>query len=383
MENNATLNGFEAVFDVFNNTGADNDFGASETMTDEEIEALKNKDNKVVDKEEDDDDEVKKEDKLNEDDEDEVVEEKPVKTKTTKPAKVEKQDTTEEEVTEEDESEHIVSFFDALSEKIGWDEIDEEDKPKTAEELIQYFANVIEENSKPDYASEEVEKLDAFVRQGGDIRAYFEIEKEIDLDDLDLEDENTQRAVVKQLLKEKGFNSKQIEKKLSKYEDAGILEDEATDAIEDLKEIQEQKKQQLLKNQEKAFREKQEQQRQLYNNVVSEIKGLETIRGIKVPEKDKRALIDYILKPDTDGQTKYYKDYIKGGVKSLIESAYFTMNADKLISAAESKGRTKAVDKFKSSLRSTSVTAKSSRMQNFNDDDNSIWSSVTRSLRMS
>lgn len=383
MENNATLNGFEAVFDVFNNTGADNDFGASETMTDEEIEALKNKDNKVVDKEEDDDDEVKKEDKLNEDDEDEVVEEKPVKAKTTKPAKVEKQDTTEEEVIEEDESEHIVSFFDALSEKIGWDEIDEEDKPKTAEELIQYFANVIEENSKPDYASEEVEKLDAFVRQGGDIRAYFEIDKEIDLDDLDLEDENTQRAVVKQLLKEKGFNSKQIEKKLSKYEDAGILEDEATDAIEDLKEIQEQKKQQLLKNQEKAFKEKQEQQRQLYNNVVSEIKGLETIRGIKVPEKDKRALIDYILKPDTDGQTKYYKDYIKGGVKSLIESAYFTMNADKLISAAESKGRTKAVDKFKSSLRSTSVTAKSSRMQNFNDDDNSIWSSVTRSLRMS
>ena len=382
MENNATLNGFEAVFDVFNNTGADNDFGASETMTDEEIEALKNKDNKTVEKE---DDEVKKETELDENDEDEVVEEKPVKTKATKSTKVEKPITTEEdeEELEEDESEHITSFFDALSEKIGWDDIDEEDKPKTAEELIQYFANIIEENSKPDYASEEVEKLDAFVRQGGDIRAYFEIDKEIDLDDLDLEDENTQRAVVKQLLKEKGFNSKQIEKKLSKYEDAGILEDEATDAIEDLKEIQEQKKQQLLKNQEKAFKEKQEQQRQLYNNVVSEIKGLETIRGIKVPEKDKRALIDYILKPDTDGQTKYYKDYIKGGVKSLIESAYFTMNADKLISAAESKGRTKAVDKFKSSLRSTSVTAKSSRMQNFNDDDNSIWSSVTRSLRMS
>lgn len=382
MENNATLNGFEAVFDVFNNTGADNDFGASETMTDEEIEALKNKNSKTVEEE---DDEVKKETELDEDDEDEVVEEKTVKTKATKPTKVEKQSTTEEdeEELEEDESEHIISFFDALSEKIGWDDIDEEDKPKTAEELIQYFANIIEENSKPDYASEEVEKLDAFVRQGGDIRAYFEIDKEIDLDDLDLEDENTQRAVVKQLLKEKGFNSKQIEKKLSKYEDAGILEDEATDAVEDLKEIQEQKKQQLLKNQEKAFKEKQEQQRQLYNNVVSEIKGLETIRGIKVPEKDKRALIDYILKPDTDGQTKYYKDYIKGGVKSLIESAYFTMNADKLISAAESKGRTKAVDKFKSSLRSTSVTTKSSRMQNFNDDDNSIWSSVTRSLRMS
>ncbi|MGM9533286.1 hypothetical protein [Intestinibacter sp.] len=135
MENNATLNGFEAVFDVFNNTGADNDFGASETMTDEEIEALKNKDNKTVEKE---DDEVKKETELDEDDEDEVVEEKPVKTKNTKSTKVEKPITNEEdeEELEEDESEHITSFFDALSEKIGWDDIDEEDKPKTAEELI-------------------------------------------------------------------------------------------------------------------------------------------------------------------------------------------------------------------------------------------------------
>lgn len=83
------------------------------------------------------------------------------------------------------------------------------------------------------------------------------------------------------------------------------------------------------------YEQNKKQQQQLYSDVVSQIKGLDTIRGIKVPEKDKKALIDYILKPDTDGQTKYYKDYVKGGVKNLIESAYFTMNADKLISAAE------------------------------------------------
>jgi hypothetical protein len=102
-----------------------------------------------------------------------------------------------------------------------------------------------------------------------------------------------------------------------------------------------------------------------------------------VPEKDRRALIDYILKPDTDGQTKYQKDYVKGGVKSLIESAYFTMHADKLISAAEAKGRTKAVDKFRNSLKSPSVSIKTKQREIQTDDDNSIWSSVTRRLRMS
>ena len=62
------------------------------------------------------------------------------------------------------------------------------------------------------------------------------------LDNIDLEDENNQKSIVKLLLREKGFNEKQIDKKIQKYEDAGLLEDEAEDALEDLKEIKEQKK---------------------------------------------------------------------------------------------------------------------------------------------
>ena len=53
--------------------------------------------------------------------------------------------------------------------------------------------------------------------------------------------------MVKKLLKEKGFSDARISKMITKYEDAGILEDEATDAIEDLKEINQSKKEQLLK----------------------------------------------------------------------------------------------------------------------------------------
>ena len=35
-------------------------------------------------------------------------------------------------------------------------------------------------------------------------------------------------------MKESGYSTKQIEKKIAKYEEAGILEDEATDALESL-----------------------------------------------------------------------------------------------------------------------------------------------------
>lgn len=379
---NVTLGGFEAILDVFNTDKEDKEKdtfiedGAGEQLTDEELEAIRKSGKKPQEEEEketeEDDDPIEEE----EEDIEPVTKTKPQK----KEKPVEKQ--VEEDPIEEDNDDTITNFFDALSEKLGWEDIEDDEKPRTAEELIEYFGNVITENSKPEYASEEVEALDEFVKQGGNIRDYFKIDKEVDLDELDMEDERSQKYVVKELLKEKGFNEKQIEKKLSKYEDAGILEDEATDALEDLKEIREEKKQQLLADQKKQFEAEQARQRELYNSVVTNIKGLETIRGIKVPEKDKRALIDYILKPDTDGQTRYYKDYVKGGVKSLIESAYFTMNADKLISAAESKGRTKAVDKFRNSLKSPSVSGKTQK-QEFDDGTDSIWSSVTRRLRMS
>lgn len=92
--------------------------------------------------------------------------------------------------------------------------------------------------------------------------------------------------------------------------------------------------------------------------------------------------MDYILKPDTDGKTKYQKDYAKGGVKNLIESAYFTMNADKLIEAAKREGNNSAIDKFRRSLKSSSVTTKS-RKQAMGSDDDPIWFSAARQLRIS
>ena len=382
-----TLGGFETILDgILPNFDKDM---LDDEPTPEELEKMRKSPaiNPDVDDDDDDDDldddePIVKKTEDDDDDDDEPIVEEPVKRKPGRPKKEE----TYEEPDEDEiarEGELVTGFFDSLSEKLGWEDLEDEEKPKTVEDLIEYFGNVIEENSKPDYASEEVEALDNFVRQGGDIRKYFQVDQDINLDDIDIEDEASQKMVVKQLLKEKGYSSKQIEKKLAKYEDAGLLEDEAEDALEALKEIFDDKKQQLLKDQENKYKEYQRQQRKLYDDVVSEIKGLETIRGIKVPEKDRRALIDYILKPDTDGQTKYQKDYVKGGVKSLIESAYFTMHADKLISAAEAKGRTKAVDKFRNSLKSPSISIKTKQREIPTDDDNSIWSSVTRRLRMS
>lgn len=338
MDKKMTLGGFEAVLDSFipnpdggfRNSNVDENVNVNaddfESLDDEELEDIKNNNIEVKNN---------KENPVEEDTEEEEIEEEDIEDKPKrKPGRPRKEETIEEETEEEEgvednnEENVVTNFFDAMAEKLNWEFEEDEDKPKSVDELINYFQNVIEENSKPEYSSEEVEALDNFVKQGGDLKKYLTIDADLDLDDIDIEDEANQKLVVKQLLKEKGFSTNKIDKLVSRYEEAGLLEDEAQDALEDLKEIKEEKKKQLLEDQKKAYQIQLQRQQQFYDNVVSEIKGLKNIRGITVPEKDKKVLMDYILKPDTDGKTKYQKDYAKGGVKNLIESAYFTMNAD-------------------------------------------------------
>ena len=393
MDKKMTLGGFEAVLDSFipnpdggfRNSNVDENVNVNadefESLDDEELEDIKNNNIEVKNKKEK---PVEEQDTEEEEIEEEDIEDKSKR----KPGRPRKEETIEEETEEEEEVEDnneenvVTNFFDAVAEKLNWEFEEGEDKPKNVDELINYFQNVIEENSKPEYSSEEVEALDNFVKQGGDLKKYLTIDAELDLDDIDIEDETNQKLVVKQLLKEKGFSTKKIDKLVSRYEEAGLLEDEAQDALEDLKEIKEERKKQLLEDQKKAYREQLQRQQQFYDNVVSEIKGLKNIRGITVPEKDKKVLMDYILKPDTDGKTKYQKDYAKGGVKNLIESAYFTMNADKLIEAAKREGNNSAIDKFRRSLKSSSITTKS-RKQATGSDDDPIWFSAARQPRIS
>lgn len=393
MDKKMTLGGFEAVLDSFipnpdggfRNSNIDENVNVNadefESLDDEELEDIKKNNIEVKNNKEK---PVEEQDTEEEEIEEEDIEDKPKR----KPGRPRKEETIEEETEEEEEVEDnneenvVTNFFDAMAEKLNWEFEEGEEKPKSVDELINYFQNVIEENSKPEYSSEEVEALDNFVKQGGDLKKYLTIDAELDLDDIDIEDEANQKLVVKQLLKEKGFSTKKIDKLVSRYEEAGLLEDEAQDALEDLKEIKEERKKQLLEDQKKAYREQLQRQQQFYDNVVSEIKGLKNIRGITVPEKDKKVLMDYILKPDTDGKTKYQKDYAKGGVKNLIESAYFTMNADKLIEAAKREGNNSAIDKFRRSLKSSSITTKS-RKQATGSDDDPIWFSAARQLRIS
>ena len=391
MDNNSNqLLGWEAVADVFSSNTIDNNPLVTGNLreeqgeiSDEEIARLQRQHKAPSVKDVFGDDAVKTPEKEEKETEESVVEdptEEPAKDNKTVDTK-EKEDSVVEDPTEGEELDNegiqVTAFFDAVAEEMGLEVEEGEDKPSTVEELCEYFREMIEENSTPEYASEEVAQLDEFVRNGGKLEDYFKAAPAIDYETFDTTIEENQKRIVRELLAAKGFNEKQIARKIEKYEDAGILEDEAEDALEAMKDIAEERKEQLLAQQKKENEQRVERQQRFVDDVVTNIKSLKDIRGIAIPEKDKKALLNYIFKADADGLTQYQKDYSKS-VKNLIESAYFTMKGDTLLDTAKKIGTSSAIKTLKQSLKNTGSSKNSKKVHT--SSPNSIWSIAARSL---
>ena len=268
----------------------------------------------------------------------------------------EQHEETTEDPTEADviEAQQVNLLFEAIGNSLGWnmDEIDDKDKPVTVDELTKYFSDVVEQNSKPEYADDRIQALDEYVRNGGKFEDYYRKQQEaLSLDNIDLEDETNQKAVVREFMQRAGYSDEQINKKITRYEDSDVLYDEAEDALDRLKQIRQQEVEEAARQQEEAAKQQEEQSKAFFDTVTKDINSLTNIRGIAVPKEDRKALFDYIFKVDQNGQSQYTKDFNKNLSKNLIESAYFTMKADSLISTAKKTGESSAADKLRNMLR--------------------------------
>lgn len=255
------------------------------------------------------------------------------------------------------EAQQIGLLFDAVGQSLGWNmaDIKEEDRPLTVEDLTQYLSDVVKENSVPQYADDRIQRLDEYVKNGGKFEDFYSRQQEtLTLDNIDLEDETNQKAVIRDLMKRSGYSDEQINRKISRYEDSDMLYEESEDALDRLKQIRQKEIEDQAAAQQEAARIQEEQSKLFFDTVSNDINSLTNIRGIAIPKEDRKALFDYIFKVDSEGKSQYAKDFEKNLSKNLIESAYFTMKADALISNAEKKGESSAAEKLRKMLRHTS-----------------------------
>lgn len=255
----------------------------------------------------------------------------------------------------ETEKNNIGVFFDAFAEELGWD-VNDDDKPTTVEGLVDYMSQVIEQNSAPQYADDRIAQLDAYVKNGGRFEDFYQRQQEtVSYENMDMEDESNQKAAVRDYLKYQGYTDDQINRKIERYEDGDLLEEEAEDAVARLKQINQMKLEEQQKQQAYEKQVQEQQAAQFMQDLSTTVGSLNSIRGVAIPKQDRKALFDYITKTDADGLTRYQKDFNKNLVNNLIESAYFTMKGDSLIGEAKRNGQTSAANKLRTMLRHQST----------------------------
>ena len=366
------LGGFKPILSAFSNDfdeGTPFSFAneGDEELTDEEIEALKGKSAPPVLPVKEGKTKTEQVEEEEEDDDDDNI-----------PAtQIESQESTEDDDSNEEPTETVTALFDAIAEELNWSMDEEDKKPTNVEDLVAYFKDVIEENSVPVYANDEVKEIDEFVRNGGKLQDYFKAIAPVEYESIDITREDNQKKVLKEYLKTQGYSDTRIDRKLERYEDAGVLEEEAEEALEFLKDMSSKNKERLLEEQETFARQQKEEQQKYIDSVVKEINSITEIRGIKIPKEDKARLAEYMFKPDSSGQTQYVKDFVKDP-KNVIGAAYFTMKGDALLGAAKNEGNTKAMQRLKNSLKSTGAGKNSKKITTSSSD--SLWVTVARQL---
>lgn len=272
-----------------------------------------------------------------------------------------KETTDDSNITEDDlrEAEQVGLLFDAVGQSFGWnmDDIKEEDRPLTVDDFTNYIREVVNQNSVPHYADERIQQLDEYVKNGGNFEDFYGRQQQsISYDNMDMEDESNQKAVVTELLKYNGYTDEQIKNKIERYEDADMLEEESTDALSRLKAIKQQELQYQQQQQELYLQQQQEQQQQFYAQCMDSIKNLSSIQGIQIPASDRAKLADYIFNVDQNGISKFQKDYNNQDkfINNLLTTAYITMKGDSLITTAKRDGESSATEKLRKLLRNSS-----------------------------
>jgi len=279
-----------------------------------------------------------------------------------------KDDTKDDKTTKEDdlyESEISTFFANELTKKLNLDLGTDDLKVENVEEVLELMNEIINDNSKPTYSSDEVKDYDEFVKNGGSLKEFYNeiYSGKLDTEAIDIEKEYDQRAIVRENLLNQGYKEDRVKKMISRYEESETLKEEAEDALEMVVDANKAKAQSLLVEQKNYADEVKKQQQKFYRDVNNTIKDMSNIRGLPITDKQKRELLQYAFNPEEDGLSKYQKDY-RSDVTNILESAYFAMNRKQKI--ADDAGKTRSSDAYKT-LRDR-IKAKGSKQDKITDD---------------
>jgi hypothetical protein len=201
---------------------------------------------------------------------------------------------------------------------------------------------------------EKLKKAIEWVENGGDIEQFYDYyynnARYADIE-MSAEDTELQKAILTDYLRNQGETDEdRIKTKVEKYELSGILQDEASDALDKLKKLEAKQEEEQTKSQKAKAEEERLKQIEEMNTLKKTVMEAEDIAGFKITPKIKEQLWNHITKPvDKSGKTKLQINNETKGMKAKLLYAYLDM-LDFDVTKLEKQVKSKVTSDLRSKL---------------------------------
>ena len=152
--------------------------------------------------------------------------------------------------------------------------------------------------------------LEYALKGGTDINKYKEVfVSGEDVDNLDLSNEEHQRAAVRELYKARGFSEAKIQKDITRMEDSGDLADEAAEAVQELKQLKQSKRSEELKRVELEKKSKELKEQEAFNVLKRTVEESEDLNGYQIPKAKRNEVLNSLYKKVRDEDGNFTTDF--------------------------------------------------------------------------
>ena len=270
---------------------------------------------------------------------------------------------TTEQVEEEEETSNAFRVFAEMQRDKGLIDYNDEEFEENDDWLFSRISDTIESkvNEYKETIPTEIKYLLDNYEAGVPLSNLLEMQNQeqvyesISVENLEKSD-SLQKNVVRDLLMKTGWSEERANKKIQRYEDAGVLHEEAEEALGSLVEMQKYEKEQFVETK----KQEQQQKIQAHEKWLGDLKDHigkkeEILPGFKLSPKDKDNLYKGITKLDREGKNEIMRLREKDPEFDL-KIAYLATVLKWDFSAFERQSTTKSTRKLADVIKSTKKT---------------------------
>lgn len=269
------------------------------------------------------------------------------------------------EDSEEQEEAEELPLVESIKRSLGY-EIEEEFED--TEEGIQLLFEKAKEKATEEAVNSyfdrypEVKQLLEYVEMGGEPNKFFQTQfPEVDYSEVEFKEDDTalHERLVRQELKEvRGMSDEEIRAEIEDYRNGGILENKAKRSLSALKTKQKEDKESLLEQQREEQQQYQEQVQKHWNNVKQTLDKSASIKGFKIPSKDKDPFFEYLSKPVEEGKSAAMKAHEEADLETRLAIDYLLYKGFKLSDIIDRRAKDQNVKTLRDRIREAKTLKK-------------------------